>query len=72
MSYLNYELIYINYETLRNKLVLYKIIEYLLLFYVLNNFVYLARAYFPALLTTISYQGCPRYPEITRETTPSM
>jgi hypothetical protein len=38
MSNLNYELTYIYHETLRNKQALYKIIQYLLLLFILNNF----------------------------------
>jgi hypothetical protein len=37
MNNLNYELLYVYHETLRNKLIIYKIIQYLSLFYILSN-----------------------------------
>jgi hypothetical protein len=37
MSNLNYEFSYIYYETLKNKLTIYKIIQYPSLFYILSN-----------------------------------
>jgi hypothetical protein len=37
MSNLNYKILYIYYEMLINKLTIYKIIQYLSLFYILSN-----------------------------------